>query len=74
MPRRSARKLVFVHFGKPKIVTDAESKAQIVERKDCERIPWSETGLFFYGRDRIQMSFGYFATMSPFGSTRTWEL
>ena len=49
-----------VHFGKPEIVTDAETNAQIAERKACERIARSEAGLFFDWRDRIQMSLAIF--------------
>ena len=49
-----------VHFGKPEIVTDTETKAQIAERKARERIARREAGLFFYGRNRIQMSLAIF--------------
>ena len=49
-----------VHLGKPQIVTDAETKAQIAEREARERVASSEAGLFFYRRNRIQMSLAIF--------------
>ena len=49
-----------VHLGKPKIVTDAETKAQIAERKARERIARRKAGLFFYRRNRVQMSLAIF--------------
>ena len=45
-----------VHFGKAKVVADAEAKTQTAKVKGCEAITRSKARLFFDGRDGIQMS------------------
>src|SRR5437867_1585235 len=49
-----------VHLGKPKVVADAEAKAQISQGKAPESITRNKTVLFFNGRDCIQVSLSIF--------------
>ena len=49
-----------VHFRKPEIVTDAKTKAQTAELKARECIARRKARLFFYRRNRIQMSLAIF--------------
>ena len=45
-----------VHLRKPKIVADVETKMQTAKLKAREGVARSKAGLFFDGRDRIQVS------------------
>src|SRR5207248_8726857 len=49
-----------VHLWKPEIVTDAKTKAQIAEREARESVARRKARLFFYRRNRIQMSLAIF--------------